>query len=81
MPETLGGADKSMNDRIFTAALSVPELAALGVRRIGIGGSLARAVFAFVRTAALEMRDRGAFGYAGDQMPEVELNALMRRAG
>ncbi len=70
-----------MNDRIFTAALSVSELAALGVRRIGIGGSLARAVFAFVRTAALEMRDRGTFGYAGDQMLEDELNALMRRAG
>jgi 2-methylisocitrate lyase-like PEP mutase family enzyme len=62
------------------AALSVTELAELGVRRVSIGGSLARAVFAFVRKAALEMRDQGTFGYAGDQMPEPELNALMRRA-
>ena len=62
------------------APLSVAELAALGVRRISIGGSLARAVFAFVRTAAVEMRDHGTFGYAADQMPEIELTALMRRA-
>jgi 2-methylisocitrate lyase-like PEP mutase family enzyme len=61
------------------APLSVDELAELGVKRISIGGSLARAVFALVRRAAEEMHAKGTFGYAGEQMSDDALNALMRR--
>jgi 2-methylisocitrate lyase-like PEP mutase family enzyme len=61
------------------APLSLDQLAELGVKRISIGGSLARAAFAVVRRAAEEMRDHGTFGYAAEQMSDDELNALMRR--
>lgn len=61
------------------APLSLDQLAELGVKRISIGGSLARAAFAVVRRAAEEMRTQGTFGYAAEQMSDDELNALMRR--
>jgi 2-methylisocitrate lyase-like PEP mutase family enzyme len=56
------------------APLTMAELEALGVRRVSIGGSLARATFALVRRAAEEMRRAGTFGYAGDQIPDAELS-------
>ncbi len=60
------------------APLSVVMLAEIGVKRISIGGSLARASFALVRRAAVEMLGTGSFGYAADQIPDDELCALMR---
>ncbi len=59
------------------AALSVAELAALGVRRISVGGSLARAGYAAVRRAAEEMAGAGTFTYAADAIPDREMNAFM----
>ena len=61
------------------APLSLDQLAELGVKRISIGGSLARATFALVRRAAEEMHTQGTFGYGAEQMSDDELNALMRR--
>lgn len=49
---------------------------ALGVRRVSIGGSLARAALALVRRAAHEMRE-GTFGFAEHAIPHGELNELM----
>lgn len=46
--------------------LTVPQLEALGVRRISVGGSLARAAYGAVLRAAQEIREQGSFGYAGD---------------
>jgi len=60
------------------ASLSLAELADLGVRRISIGGSLARATFGLVRRAAQEMLQIGTFSYASGQIPDDELNAFMR---
>lgn len=60
------------------APLSVAMLAEIGVKRISIGGSLARASFALVRRAAAEMLGAGTFGYAADQFPDDELCDLMR---
>ncbi|NDJ13607.1 MAG: isocitrate lyase/phosphoenolpyruvate mutase family protein [Acidobacteriia bacterium] len=61
-------------------AWSVAELAAAGVRRISVGGSLARfAITALVR-AASEMRDFGTFTYAADNMSHSEVSACMMSA-
>nr|WP_294864048.1 isocitrate lyase/phosphoenolpyruvate mutase family protein [uncultured Pseudogulbenkiania sp.] len=55
------------------AALSVSQLAALGVRRITIGGSLARATYGLIRQAAVEMKEQGSFSFADRQIPDGEL--------
>jgi len=55
------------------ALLSVADLQALGVRRISIGGSLARATFGLIRQAAREMREQGTFTFAQQQIPDDEL--------
>ena len=53
--------------------LSVAQLKALGVKRISIGGSLARTTFGVIRQAAEEIRDQGTFGFAKTQVPDDEL--------
>jgi 2-methylisocitrate lyase-like PEP mutase family enzyme len=57
--------------------LSVDELAAVGVKRISVGGSFARvALGAFLR-AAKEVKERGTFTYAADAIPDEEAAAYM----
>lgn len=51
-----------------------------GVKRISVGGSIARAALGLVRQAARELRERGTVGYAAGQIPQPELNALFARA-
>ncbi|WP_214403326.1 isocitrate lyase/PEP mutase family protein [Pseudonocardia lacus] len=58
------------------ADLSMAELAELGVRRVTVGGSLARALYGRLREAAVELRERGTFGYAAEQIGHADLNAL-----
>ena len=55
------------------APLSVAELASIGVKRISIGGSLARATFGLIRRAAEEIRDQGTFTFAAEQVPDGDL--------
>lgn len=59
-----------------TAAGNAREWLAAGVQRISLGGSIARAAFGFVQRAAAELRDLGTLGFAEQQMPHAELNAL-----
>jgi 2-methylisocitrate lyase-like PEP mutase family enzyme len=61
-------------------ALSVTQLGDLGVRRVSIGASLARAVYRLIATAAQEMATRGSFGYADAQLPQSELNRIFEAA-
>lgn len=56
------------------SALSVSQLTTLGVRRITIGGSLARAAYGLIRQAAVEMKEEGSFSFADRQIPDGELN-------
>jgi 2-methylisocitrate lyase-like PEP mutase family enzyme len=59
------------------ATFSVEELAAAGVKRISVGGTLARAALgAFVR-AAREIREKGTFTYSADALPPAEAKAFM----
>ena len=62
------------------SASSARALIDVGVKRISVGGSIARAALGLVRRAALELRERGTVGYAEGQVPQGELNALFERA-
>lgn len=62
-------------------SLNVRQLAELGVRRISIGASLARAVYRMIRDAAQEMRVDGTFNYAAAQLPQDELNRIFESGG
>jgi 2-methylisocitrate lyase-like PEP mutase family enzyme len=53
--------------------LTLTQLRDLGVRRISIGGSLARAALELVRCAAREMREHGSFTFANRQYAQAEL--------
>jgi len=54
---------------------TVAELAALGVRRISVGGSLARAAWTGFLDAAREIAERGTFTSLGRAVSGSELNA------
>lgn len=56
--------------------LSYNELKDLGVRRISIGGSLARSMYYHMRNAAQEIFNDGTFSYANEQIPQNELNDI-----
>src|SRR5215467_10528705 len=59
-----------------TTDLTVSEIAALGVRRISLGGTLARAAWTAVKGAAREMLDQGKFTRLAGGVTNPELNAF-----
>jgi 2-methylisocitrate lyase-like PEP mutase family enzyme len=59
--------------------LTAPQLAAAGVKRISVGGALARLAFAAVRDACVGMRDQGSFRWVRDTMPSKDINAILRQ--
>jgi 2-methylisocitrate lyase-like PEP mutase family enzyme len=60
--------------------LTLEELAALGVRRVTVGGSIARAMYRHLLDAARELATQGTFTYARDQIPQATLNELFTRS-
>jgi len=60
--------------------LSFDELRALGVRRVSVGGSLARAALGAFLRAAHEMRDHGTFNYTKDAVSGNEISQLFSTA-
>jgi len=56
---------------------TVAELAELGVRRISVGGALARAAWSGFLEAATEIAAHGTFTSLGRTMPFAEINRLM----
>jgi 2-methylisocitrate lyase-like PEP mutase family enzyme len=56
--------------------LSVAEVADLGVRRISVGGSLARTAWAGFMRAARELAEKGTFTELGSGHPGAELNKM-----
>lgn len=69
-------APKPVNLLINAPFITVAEAAALGVRRISVGGTLARAAWAGFLQAAQEIKDAGTFSRF-ERLPEVD--ALFRR--
>lgn len=59
-------------------ALSLDELRALGVRRVTVGGSIARAMYRHLLDAGRELAERGTFSYADHQLSQTDLNGLFR---
>lgn len=55
----------------------VPELQALGVRRVSVGGSIARAAYGVVRQAARELKATGTWGFMSGAVPHPEMNKLL----
>jgi 2-methylisocitrate lyase-like PEP mutase family enzyme len=67
---------KPVNLLIGASGLSVAEAAVLGVRRISVGGSLARTAWGgFMRTAR-EIAEKGTFAELGNGYPGGELNKM-----
>lgn len=62
------------------AAPATPALLSLGVQRISLGGTIARAAFGFVREAAQELREHGTLRFAADQIPASDLNRIFAKA-
>jgi 2-methylisocitrate lyase-like PEP mutase family enzyme len=58
------------------APLSRAELSALGVKRISVGGALARAALGAFLRAAHEMHDRGTFTFANDAVSYRDITAM-----
>ena len=57
--------------------MSVQELAEVGVRRISVGGSFARAALGGMMRAAEEVLTQGTFGYASEAVPDRVISAMM----
>ena len=69
-------APKSVNLLIGASGLSLAEAEALGVRRISVGGALARCAWTGFMDAAKEMAERGTFtalakGYSGGELNKL----------
>jgi 2-methylisocitrate lyase-like PEP mutase family enzyme len=67
---------KPVNLLIGASGLSVAEAGDLGVRRISVGGSLARTAWAGFMRAAREMAERGTFTELGSGYSGGELNKM-----
>ena len=59
---------------------SLDELASLGVKRVSLGSSLARAAYGAFLEAAREIRDTGTFTFAARAAPYAELNDMFKRS-
>jgi 2-methylisocitrate lyase-like PEP mutase family enzyme len=68
---------KPVNLLIGASGLSVEQAADLGVRRISVGGSLARTAWAGFMRAAREIADKGTFTELGTGYSGAELNKML----
>lgn len=67
---------KPVNVLMSAPGLTVAGLAEIGVKRISLGSTLARAAFGAFLRAAQEMREQGTFHFAGHAIAYKELNEL-----
>ena len=75
-----GVAPKPVNALVGGPMASVAEMAAIGVRRISVGGALARAAWTGFLAAAKEIAGQGTFTALGRAVPFDEINGLFGRA-
>jgi 2-methylisocitrate lyase-like PEP mutase family enzyme len=61
------------------ASFSLDELAQLGVKRVSLGSSLARAAYGAFLQAAREVKDKGTFDFAKTAVPYAQINKLFER--
>jgi 2-methylisocitrate lyase-like PEP mutase family enzyme len=80
-PEQIGAvvqavAPKPVNVLIIGTGLPMAELAALGVRRVSVGGALARAAWGGFMRAAQEIAGPGTFAEFANAMPGAQLQKV-----
>jgi len=63
---------------LASAQFSVAALAELGVRRISVGGALARAAYGAFLSAAREMREHGTFEFAGHAISHRDITEIFQ---
>jgi methylisocitrate lyase len=76
-----GVAPKPVNVLVSSDFTTVAELAALGVRRVSVGGALARAAWAGALAAAREIATHGTFTGLAKAAPSAEINGLFSPFG
>jgi 2-methylisocitrate lyase-like PEP mutase family enzyme len=59
-------------------ALSLDVLATLGVKRVSLGSSLARAAYGAFLRAAREVKQQGTFEFAREAVPYAEVNTMFK---
>ena len=67
-------APKPVNVLVSSDFTTVAEMAGLGVRRISVGGALARAAWGGFMTAAKEIAEQGTFSALARAIPFAEIN-------
>jgi 2-methylisocitrate lyase-like PEP mutase family enzyme len=72
-------APKPVNALVGGAYATVADLAAIGVRRISVGGALARTAWTGFLEAAKEIAEQGTFTALGRAVPFAEINGLFGR--
>ena len=72
-------APKPVNVLVGSDFTTVAALAAAGVRRISVGGALARAAWTGFMTAATEIAERGTFAGLAAAVPFSEIDGRFRR--
>jgi len=60
-------------------SLSLNELASLGVKRVSLGSSLARAAYGAFINAAQEVKEHGTFNYAQEAISFARINAIFNK--
>jgi 2-methylisocitrate lyase-like PEP mutase family enzyme len=63
---------------MINADISVSELADLGVKRVSLGSSLARAAYGVFLRASEEVRNDGTFNFASGTVPYSEFNTIFK---
>jgi 2-methylisocitrate lyase-like PEP mutase family enzyme len=71
-------APKPVNLLVSTNVFTVAEIAAMGVRRISVGGTLARVAWTAVMQSARQIAETGKFDSFAGVVANSELNALFR---
>ena len=59
-------------------SFSLDELASLGVKRVSLGSSLARAAYGAFLQAAREVKQKGTFDFARAAIPYAEINGMFK---
>jgi 2-methylisocitrate lyase-like PEP mutase family enzyme len=59
--------------------LSLEVLASLGVKRVSVGSSFARAAYGAFLRAAREVKEKGTFDFAREAVPYTDINAMFKR--
>lgn len=70
---------KPLNALVSSDFATLAELTDIGVRRISVGGALARAAWTGFLEAAKEIAERGTFGGFARSMPGVDLDGMFAR--